>query len=68
MYSNHLFLRRCLGLNKFEARHTLSQIEKIRKRMIEIALIEGFTSKESILLSQELDLLLNKYEINKSLQ
>lgn len=55
-------------MNKFEARHTLSQIEKIRKRMIEIALIEGFTSKESILLSQELDLLLNKYEINKSLQ
>lgn len=33
--------------------------------MVEIALVNGFTSKESLVLSHELDCLLNQYEESK---
>ncbi|GGA87787.1 aspartyl-phosphate phosphatase Spo0E family protein [Ornithinibacillus halotolerans] len=43
----------------------LKEIEYLRKKMSSIALSEGITSPESILLSQELDRLLNIYENQK---
>lgn len=39
----------------------IKQIEHLRKKMIYAALTKGFTSKESVRLSQELDCLLNLY-------
>ncbi|UFU00863.1 aspartyl-phosphate phosphatase Spo0E family protein [Radiobacillus kanasensis] len=44
----------------------LLRIEFLRNRMTEIALEKGFTSAESIYLSQELDKLLNQYEAQKT--
>ncbi|QDP40022.1 aspartyl-phosphate phosphatase Spo0E family protein [Radiobacillus deserti] len=43
----------------------LIRIEYLRKRMTEIALKKGFTSAESISISQELDKLMNDYEVQK---
>ncbi|WP_226034554.1 aspartyl-phosphate phosphatase Spo0E family protein [Aquibacillus saliphilus] len=43
----------------------LLRIEFLRNKMTEVALQKGFTSPESITLSQELDKLLNLYEKNK---
>lgn len=39
----------------------LMQIELLRNKMTEIACDKGFTSEESIIVSQELDRLLNIY-------
>ncbi|MFB1051592.1 Spo0E family sporulation regulatory protein-aspartic acid phosphatase [Paraliobacillus sp. JSM ZJ581] len=55
-------------MNIDDTNYLLSQIELIREQMVEIALIKGFTSKESIILSQELDFLLNQYEIKKGVK
>lgn len=40
----------------------LQRIEYLRKRMIDVASKKGFTSKESVAISQELDRLLNNYQ------
>lgn len=40
----------------------LERIEFLRNKMTEVAFKKGFTSKESIILSQELDKLLNRYD------
>lgn len=40
----------------------LERIEFLRNKMAEIALVKGFTSYESITISQELDKLLNLYD------
>lgn len=40
----------------------LKEIEHLRKKMVLVALEKGFTSYESVALSQELDKLLNSYE------
>lgn len=49
-------------LDKEQSYYLLTQIEMLRKRMIEIAILEGLTSEESLNLSRELDRLLNEYE------
>ncbi|WP_164669207.1 aspartyl-phosphate phosphatase Spo0E family protein [Virgibacillus doumboii] len=46
----------------------LEQIEFLRKQMSDVALKKGFTSIESISLSQELDRLLNQYNDMKRTQ
>ncbi|WP_081704527.1 MULTISPECIES: aspartyl-phosphate phosphatase Spo0E family protein [Sediminibacillus] len=43
----------------------LEKIEYLRNKMTSVALRKGFTSNESISLSQELDHLLNTYEKSK---
>ena len=43
----------------------VSEIERLRKEMSEVALQKGITSKESLDISQKLDKLLNDYELNK---
>ncbi|WP_090083927.1 aspartyl-phosphate phosphatase Spo0E family protein [Lentibacillus persicus] len=43
----------------------LGRIEFLRNKMTKIALEKGFTSKEAITTSQELDNLLNLYESMK---
>lgn len=40
----------------------LDRIEFLRNKMTEVAFKKGFTSKESIIISQELDKLLNLYD------
>ncbi|MRH41865.1 Spo0E family sporulation regulatory protein-aspartic acid phosphatase [Aquibacillus halophilus] len=40
----------------------LQRIEFLRRKMTEVALEKGFTSLESIYISQELDKLLNVYD------
>ncbi|WP_017471728.1 aspartyl-phosphate phosphatase Spo0E family protein [Amphibacillus jilinensis] len=40
----------------------LTRIEHLRNSMIEIAIEKGFSSRESIAISRELDKLLNEYE------
>ncbi|MBM7540408.1 aspartyl-phosphate phosphatase Spo0E family protein [Amphibacillus cookii] len=40
----------------------LSRIEHLRNSMIEVAIEKGFSSRESIAISRELDKLLNEYE------
>ncbi|QTM99251.1 Spo0E family sporulation regulatory protein-aspartic acid phosphatase [Sediminibacillus dalangtanensis] len=44
----------------------LEKIEYLRNKMTKVALRKGFTSNESISLSQELDHLLNTYEKSKN--
>ncbi|WP_077325869.1 aspartyl-phosphate phosphatase Spo0E family protein [Virgibacillus siamensis] len=39
----------------------LNNIELLRKKMTDVALQEGFSSNESVEISQELDKLLNRY-------
>ncbi|WP_083512032.1 aspartyl-phosphate phosphatase Spo0E family protein [Amphibacillus sediminis] len=39
----------------------LERIEQLRQSMIEVATTKGYSSKESILISRELDELLNLY-------
>lgn len=46
----------------------LDQIELLRNKMTSVALEKGFTSTESITISQELDRLLNIYEHTKKKQ
>ncbi|SHG90387.1 Spo0E like sporulation regulatory protein [Virgibacillus chiguensis] len=46
----------------------LKRIEYLRYRMAEVALEKGFTNLEAIELSQELDELLNKYDIERQIQ
>ncbi|WP_110943523.1 aspartyl-phosphate phosphatase Spo0E family protein [Virgibacillus senegalensis] len=46
----------------------LEKIEYLRNKMAKVALRKGFTSNESISLSQELDHLLNTYEKTKHYQ
>ncbi|MYL34795.1 Spo0E family sporulation regulatory protein-aspartic acid phosphatase [Pontibacillus yanchengensis] len=41
------------------------RIELLRNRMIKVATVKGFTSDESLAISQELDYLLNMYELKK---
>nr|WP_143060171.1 aspartyl-phosphate phosphatase Spo0E family protein [Salinibacillus kushneri] len=41
------------------------EIELVRFKLVEVATWYGFTSKESIEVSQELDILLNMYQIVK---
>nr|WP_093211086.1 aspartyl-phosphate phosphatase Spo0E family protein [Sediminibacillus albus] len=45
----------------------LERIELLRNKMTKVALRKGFTSAESISLSQELDRLLNIYDSHKQL-
>ncbi|MBM7572202.1 aspartyl-phosphate phosphatase Spo0E family protein [Aquibacillus albus] len=47
---------------KYTSSILLQRIEFLRKQMTEVALAKGFTSTESIALSQELDKLLNHYQ------
>lgn len=44
------------------SQNILRKIELLRKKLTDIALSKGFTSAESLSLSQELDQLLNFYE------
>ncbi|MDC3412747.1 aspartyl-phosphate phosphatase Spo0E family protein [Aquibacillus sp. 3ASR75-11] len=44
----------------------LERIEHLRNKMTEVALKKGFTSEDSIKISQELDRLLNVYESYKN--
>jgi hypothetical protein len=46
----------------FKCRLLLIKIEFIRKMMMMIALEEGFTSSNTIKISQDLDVLLNRFE------
>ncbi|WP_121639988.1 aspartyl-phosphate phosphatase Spo0E family protein [Virgibacillus sp. Bac330] len=46
----------------------LKRIEYLRYRMAKVALEKGFTNLEAIELSQELDELLNKYDIERQIQ
>ncbi|MRG85590.1 Spo0E family sporulation regulatory protein-aspartic acid phosphatase [Salinibacillus xinjiangensis] len=39
------------------------EIELVRSKMIEVASVNGFTSKESIQISRKLDTLLNMYQM-----
>ncbi|MFD2762000.1 Spo0E family sporulation regulatory protein-aspartic acid phosphatase [Lentibacillus juripiscarius] len=48
------------------AEKLLKRIECLRNEMTAVAMEKGFTSDESIMLSQELDKLLNFYESMKS--
>lgn len=43
----------------------LKRIELLRNKMSIVAINKGFTSRESILISQELDKLLNLYDNHK---
>ncbi|WP_186577706.1 aspartyl-phosphate phosphatase Spo0E family protein [Aquibacillus kalidii] len=45
----------------YNPNNLLERIEYLRKKMTDVALNKGFTSTESILISQELDRLLNQY-------
>lgn len=40
----------------------LAKIEQLRKEMIQVAMENGFTDKDSIAISQELDILLTRYQ------
>lgn len=44
----------------------LERIEFLRNKMTEVAFKKGFTSKESIIISQELDKLLNLYDSQRN--
>jgi len=44
----------------------LEHIEVLRNKMMTVAIEKGFTSKESIKLSQELDRMLNRYNRKKN--
>lgn len=46
----------------FKCRLLLIKIEFIRRMMMMIALEEGFTSSNTIKISQDLDVLLNRFE------
>ena len=50
------------NLMYFKCRLLLIKIEFIRKMMMMIALEEGFTSSNTIKISQDLDVLLNRFE------
>ncbi|SEQ54439.1 aspartyl-phosphate phosphatase Spo0E family protein [Piscibacillus halophilus] len=50
-------------MTSFSRIHQLQkEIEQLRSKMVDIATRYGYTSKESIQLSQELDCLLNEYQ------
>lgn len=46
----------------------LRELELTREKMIQAALIKGVSHKETIELSEELDRLLNEYELNNKLK
>ncbi|MEW4285146.1 aspartyl-phosphate phosphatase Spo0E family protein [Priestia koreensis] len=48
--------------NQCEAEALFLEIVQKRKKMMDIAEVQGFTSCETLRCSQELDLLLNKYQ------
>ncbi|MBO8155466.1 MAG: aspartyl-phosphate phosphatase Spo0E family protein [Bacillaceae bacterium] len=48
--------------SSYEAYELLERIEYLRKYLIEVASQNGYTSDESIQVSQELDKLLNVYQ------
>lgn len=43
----------------------LKQIEQLRVKMTEVVNKQGLTSKEALAISQEIDILLNKYNRQK---
>ncbi|MCZ0703950.1 stage 0 sporulation regulatory protein [Natronobacillus azotifigens] len=45
-----------------KAHYLLIEIEQLRQKLVNIVRISGFTSEESIIISQELDILLNEFE------
>jgi len=49
-----------------ETEELLKRIEFLRNKMTEVAFTKGFTSKDSIIISQELDKLLNLYDSVRS--
>jgi stage 0 sporulation regulatory protein len=49
-----------------KADNVLKKIEILRKRMMIIAFDKGFASDESVKVSQELDRLLNLYDMTKA--
>ncbi len=56
-----------MEVTRLNATDLLFRIENLRRSMIEVAIEKGFSSKESIEISQELDGLLNKYDKIKTL-
>lgn len=50
-----------LLINMNKSDKLLDRIEFLRNKMTEVAFKKGFTSQESIIISQELDQLLNQY-------
>lgn len=57
-------LKKFEGVDRLQTHETeclLSNIECLRKKMIKVVSMKGYTSDESILISRELDALLNKY-------
>lgn len=49
-------------LTSEKAHYLLIEIEQLRQKLVNIVRISGFTSEESIIISQELDILLNEFE------
>lgn len=45
--------------------HILKEIEYLRKKMTGVVERQGFTSERVIMISQQIDYLLNKYNKNK---
>ncbi|MFG6119185.1 Spo0E family sporulation regulatory protein-aspartic acid phosphatase [Thalassobacillus sp. B23F22_16] len=45
-----------------QAEQLLERIERLRNKMTRVALVKGFSSPESVRISQELDELLNIYD------
>ena len=43
----------------------LDQINSLKSHLVETANLKGFTHSDTIKISQELDILLNKYQKNK---
>lgn len=51
-----------MEVTRLDTSNLLSRIEHLRNSMIEVAIEKGFSSRESIAISRELDKLLNEYE------
>ncbi len=50
-----------MEVTRLDTSNLLERIEQLRQSMIEVATTKGYSSKESILISRELDELLNLY-------
>lgn len=67
MFPNYFTIIRVITINIRKGPYTmlkkqlLTQIELKRSELIEIAMKHGFSSSSAIICSQELDVLLNKY-------
>lgn len=48
--------------SSYKAKELLERIEYLRKYLIEVASLSGYTSEESVQVSEELDKLLNRYQ------